>query len=289
MKRSFTLLLFTLLTAASFAGFNDGKITITQLGIQTIRVEIDGKVQANRDRLIMIDNLAPGYHTVKVYSQSRSNGGDRRNDNWDSKKSQLIYSGKIRLKPNYHVDIVINRFGKVLVDERQMDSRYRVEYGEDKDYAYFYDYRDNDNDHRYDNRNNDNDRRYDNRNDNDDRRYDNRNSDRDRQNYNNADDIRRRAEPMQDQAFASLTETLKRESFESTRLKLARQVTEQHYFTSAQVRSLLQLFTFEESRLDLAKYMYGITIDRENYFQLYNVFTYSASKEELAAYMSAYK
>jgi hypothetical protein len=45
--------------------------------------------------------------------------------------------GKAFLRPaNYHVDIVINRFGKTLIDERLMDDKYKKTYGRDDDYAF---------------------------------------------------------------------------------------------------------------------------------------------------------
>ena len=84
-------------------------------------------------------------------------------------------------------------------------------------------------------------------------------------------------------------ETLRKESFETTRIKLAKQAVEQYSFTSAQVKQLLQLFSFEESRLDMAKHMYRLSTDKPNYFQVYDVFSFSASKEQLSAYLRDYR
>jgi hypothetical protein len=104
--------------------------------------------------------------------------------------------GKAFLRPaNYHVDIVINRFGKTLIDERLMDDKYKKTYGRDDDYAFDRDGTYNNNDHNRD-----------------DRDRDNRDA---RNNYDT-----RPAEPIKDQAFASLVETLRKESFETTKASL---------------------------------------------------------------------
>ena len=52
---------------------------------------------------------------------------------------------------------------------------------------------------------------------------------------------------------------------------------------------MVTLFSFENNKLEIAKYMYGKTLDRKNYFVIYNVFTFSRSKEELAEYIRNYK
>jgi hypothetical protein len=252
MKKFATLLLFLTLSLLSFAGLFDGKISVTHLGVQDIQVEIDGKNYGN-DRLVIVDNLKSGSHTIVVYSfEKRGNSplGSRR----------LIYNGKIKLKANYHVDIVINRFGKTFIDERLMDDKYQKSYGRDEDYAL--DRRDNDRD-----------------------RWDDRNGRNDRDRYGN----NRLPDPIKAQTFTSLVETLRRESFEATRLKLAKQTAENYSFTTAQVKQLLQLFSYEESKLDLAKHMYALTIDKAEYFLVYDVFSFSSSKEQLSAYVKNYK
>lgn len=264
MKRIATLLLFSTFNLLAFAGFSDGKLSVTHLGIEDIRVEIDGKNYGS-DRLVVIDNLKSGYHTVKVYYKERQRGGNSSiARDWAQKP---IYTGKIKMRGNYHVDIVINRFGKSLVDERLMDEKYRKDYGSDDDYAFDRNRRDNQYDRDRDNR--------------DSRDRNDRDS---RNNYNS-----RPTEPIKDQAFASLVETLRKESFETTRVKLAKQAVEQYSFMSVQVKQLLQLFSFEESRLDMAKYMYPLTIDKPSYFQVYDVFSFSASKEQLSAYVRDYR
>jgi hypothetical protein len=63
--------------------------------------------------------------------------------------------------------------------------------------------------------------------------------------------------------FAQAKESLRREWFENTRLATAKQIIDQNYFTSQQVKEMVLLFTFENNRLDIAKYAYGKTVEGE--------------------------
>ena len=86
-----------------------------------------------------------------------------------------------------------------------------------------------------------------------------------------------------------MKETLRRESYENTRMGIARQMFDANYFKAEQVRELLQMFSFENYRLDLAKYAYRNTTDKNNYYLVNDVFSYSSSKQELARFISRYR
>jgi hypothetical protein len=59
-----------------------------------------------------------------------------------------------------------------------------------------------------------------------------------------------------------------------------------NYFTTYQVKQLLGLITNENDRLPLAKEAYDNTVDLANYIQLYDMFTSTANKNDLAAFVS---
>ena len=101
-------------------------------------------------------------------------------------------------------------------------------------------------------------------------------------NYNNV------PRPMPDNTFNSFIETVRRESFDDSRMAIAKAGIDQNFFTSNQAKALLGVFSFEASKLEIGKYMYGKTTDPKNYFVVYNVFTFSKSKEELAEYVRTY-
>jgi hypothetical protein len=126
---------------------------------------------------------------------------------------------------------------------------------------------------RNDRHNNDWDGRY---NDRDDRHY----------RYNERNDYGQR--PVSEQSFSSIVQTLRREYSENSRLVLAKQIVDKNHFTSEQVKYMTQLFSFENNKLDLAKFAYRYTTDPKNYFVVYDALSYSSSKEQLADYIRRY-
>jgi hypothetical protein len=52
---------------------------------------------------------------------------------------------------------------------------------------------------------------------------------------------------------------------------------------------MVLLFTFENNRLDIAKYAYGKTVDKGNYFIMNDAFTFNNNKEKLSEYIREFK
>jgi hypothetical protein len=61
-----------------------------------------------------------------------------------------------------------------------------------------------------------------------------------------------------------------------------------NYFTTSQVRQLIQLIDTESNRLQLAKASYRSITDRNNVTQLYDLFNSQASRDEFNAYVTNY-
>ncbi len=57
-------------------------------------------------------------------------------------------------------------------------------------------------------------------------------------------------------------------------------------FRPDEVKDICMIFSFEESKLDFAKFAYTRCTDRNNYFKVTEVFSFSSSTEELNAYTS---
>ncbi|MBL7927165.1 MAG: DUF4476 domain-containing protein [Bacteroidia bacterium] len=93
--------------------------------------------------------------------------------------------------------------------------------------------------------------------------------------------------PLFDNDFRDLKSTIASKTFEDTKLTIAKQVLRDHCLLTAQVKELTALFTFEETKLDFAKYAYDFTYDRGNYFKLNDVFTFESSIEELDRYIGS--
>ena len=61
-----------------------------------------------------------------------------------------------------------------------------------------------------------------------------------------------------------------------------------YYFTTAQARKLILLIAGEDNRLQLAKLAYRSITDRNNFYQLNDVFSRQASVDVLTAYTNQY-
>ena len=238
MKRIFTLIT-TLVISLSLcaqqedvfrrASYTTGRLTVSSTTKSAVKVLVDGaSYRSGSDDDIMINNIRPGYHNIKVYKLSK--GYSR---NWDNnKRTQVIYDANVYIKPQYHVDVTINRFGKAFVDEQLMDSRYNGD--------------DNEGD------------------------------------WNNGNG---RVQAMNANAFEQFKQTIKNGMYDDTKVSIAKQGITANNFTSAQAKELVQLFNFDGTRLDIAKYAYKYTIDRQNYFTVVDALTFGSSKQELTKYI----
>lgn len=85
--------------------------------------------------------------------------------------------------------------------------------------------------------------------------------------------------------FAALKQTITAQWFESTKISTAKMGLGANYFTADQIRDILFLFSFESSKLEVAKYAYDRCIDKQNYFKVYDAFSFSSSVDELSNYV----
>jgi hypothetical protein len=92
---------------------------------------------------------------------------------------------------------------------------------------------------------------------------------------------------MSQNNFASALQTVKNQSFDDTRLKTAKQVVSANCLTATQIAEICQIFGFEQTKLDFAKFAYNNCTEPNNYFKVNNVFGFSTSVDELTEYISS--
>lgn len=238
MKRFFTLLMFLAGFSSLFAQGRYGRsiLSVTNGSFENIKIQVDGKVynMVGRNDDIVISNLYPGYHSIKIYKEDKRRNNGRLNF---YNRYQLIFQKSVNLSKGYQLDFMVNRFGRVFMDEAIWDNNY----------------------------------------------YD------DQQPNNHNDNWSNNNRQMDQQVFEQLKTTLQNESFDNSKLTMAKQAIGSNWVSTSQVKQLLELFSYEDNKLVLAKYAYPYTTDRNNYFLLYDGFTYSSSKEELAKFIRDYK
>ena len=87
--------------------------------------------------------------------------------------------------------------------------------------------------------------------------------------------------------FNAALATIKKQSFEDTRLKTAKQVINVNCLNVDQIIQIANLFSFEDNKLDFAKYAYDYCIEPRNYFKLNGIFTFSSNVDELSDYVQS--
>lgn len=256
MKTIFTLLtsmimgISVIAAPAGIAARPKSMLTVKSAVNGDIRVVLDGRRFEPGENSLVIRELQPGNHQIRVYRQ-KSNGLF----NIFGKGYEMVYSTAVMLKPATHVKITIDRFGRTSIDERKI--RGNAGRGRNRNY------KDRDDDwgssHDYD-------------------------FDRDGK-FGDYDTNYGYEQGMNDREFNQVLQSISMEWLESNKLKSATQIVKTSSLTSAQVKQLVLLFSFESNKLDLAKQAYTNTVDKKNYFMINDVFSFNSSREELARFI----
>lgn len=88
------------------------------------------------------------------------------------------------------------------------------------------------------------------------------------------------------QYFNQFVLQLQQESFDSNRLKDAKNYAKQGWLSAYQVNEIAKTFTFDSNRLDWAKFAYSHCQDKQNYFLLQNTFTFASNYNQLQSYIA---
>ena len=87
--------------------------------------------------------------------------------------------------------------------------------------------------------------------------------------------------PASDSEFDQASKSIKTKSFEDSKLSIAKEVAKNKCLTSSQIKKIMELFSFEETRLEFSKYAYSYCFDPDNYYQVYDAFSFELSIDEL--------
>lgn len=87
--------------------------------------------------------------------------------------------------------------------------------------------------------------------------------------------------------FNSAVATIKKQSFEESKLKTAKQVVSANCLNTNQVMQIANLFSFDDNKLDFAKYAYDYCIEPQSYYKLNGIFSFSSNADELSDYVQS--
>ncbi len=94
---------------------------------------------------------------------------------------------------------------------------------------------------------------------------------------------------MNPRDFADFKKLIQDRTFETTKFDMTKSVIENNLFSVDQVRDILSWFVFESNKLELAKIAFRNTVDRNNYFKLYDIFIFESNVTELDNYIKNYR
>jgi hypothetical protein len=212
---------------------------------------------------VNVGSLLTGNHTVTIYELKRNFfGGERQ---------QQIYNAVLFFKPGIETMITIDNGGQIAITEKQLfnnNGGYNNGNGGTCGNGNGYGY--GKRKHKRNGRNYDWD---------DDRRGGGYN------NYPGGGGGYGYGQQMSDFDFNNMKQFVRKEAFDDRRMNIVRQAAGRSNFSTAQVRDLMGIFSFDEGKLDLAKYLYNNTIDRNNYYQLSDALTFASSKDALLEYI----
>ncbi len=85
--------------------------------------------------------------------------------------------------------------------------------------------------------------------------------------------------------FAEAVKSINSKSFEDSKITTANQVLKSSCLSVDQIKKVMELMTYEESKINFAKAAYHRCPDRQNYWKLNDAFTFESSIDELNEYI----
>jgi hypothetical protein len=92
---------------------------------------------------------------------------------------------------------------------------------------------------------------------------------------------------MTDGDFAAMKKAIDAESHPEDQLRVANMASKSKCMTVAQIREIMEMFSFPADQLAFAKAAYDNCSNKSDYYQLMEVFSFSSDKEELEKYINS--
>lgn len=270
MKNIFTLLFGGLLTTTAFAN----SVTVTFSGNSNYQVLVDGRNVSNYNysgNTIYLNDLQFGQHNIQVFRTKRGGLFGNRNN--------VVYSSNFNFSPQYDLEIAIDNNGYAQMYQTRVDRNGRNNRKWNRDDQYR---RDNNGKNHHDNDgDDDDDKGYSRNGDYNNGSYDNRNG-----GYTNGGYSSGYHQAMNDYDFNQLVQKIRNQWI--GKMNTARDAANNNYLSTYQARQILQIFSSESDRLELAKLSYRNMVDQQNFRQLYDLFSYQ-SQVELDRYVRDFR
>ena len=90
---------------------------------------------------------------------------------------------------------------------------------------------------------------------------------------------------MSNEEFGQFYRSYTGKSFDKDKMETFYMALKGVYFTTQQIVQMVNVLSFDDNRLELAKAAYDSCVDRENYYKVVDAMTYSSTKEKLREYI----
>ena len=91
--------------------------------------------------------------------------------------------------------------------------------------------------------------------------------------------------PMAASSFSSAKESINSKSFEDSKMTVAKQVTKENCLSCDQIKEIMSLFSFEETKLSYAKFAYDYCYNKTEYYTINDAFSFESSIDDLNQYI----
>ncbi len=233
-------------------------------------ITIDGMYYRVAGNNFVMPTLRDGRHYLVIESYQQGRGRNHR------PMPVVLYNGCLSVSACSDVFASVDMYGFHV--DRVVAQRY-----ENRGRRGHYHYRYNDNNNRYD------EYYEDDNNNREDHQYKNRDNDEDwngrggnrggNGRYNRESGYQNKY--MGNEEFGRLKSSIQNASFESTKSNIAKHGMVNNDLSIDQIAEILRLFTFESTKLEVAKYAFNYTSDKSQFYQLADEFTFDSNKNEM--------
>lgn len=92
--------------------------------------------------------------------------------------------------------------------------------------------------------------------------------------------------PVSAARIDDMAKTVENQTFNDDKVRVTKQIIRTNCITLDQLVVLLNNFDWDDGKLEIAKFAYDYVYDLENYYKVYDLFTFSSSGEELEEFLN---
>lgn len=93
--------------------------------------------------------------------------------------------------------------------------------------------------------------------------------------------------PTSSERIESMAKTVENQSFGDDKVRVTKQILRTNCVTLDQLIVILNKFDWDDGKLEIAKFAYDYVYDLENYYKVYDLFSFSSSGEELEEFLNS--